>query len=234
MNGGISFSHVTKRYGERLVLDDVSFEVPLGQVVGLVGPNGAGKTSALRALLGLSQVDSGTISIGAAQGKPLRPGYVGASLGPAAHPGRTGRAHLRITAAAIGARDDAIDVALRAVGLDTAGGVRVKHYSLGMSQRLALAGALLGQPELLVLDEPANGLDPDGIEWLHRHIRSVADGGGGALISSHLLVELAQMADAVVMLDRRVLWSGSVLEAEHAGGLQHVYRTVRQSEVEAR
>jgi len=227
MNGGISFSHVAKQYGGSPALDDVSFTAHRGQVTGLVGPNGAGKTTAMRILLGLARPDQGQATVDGVTPRSLPPGVLGASLGPAAHPGRSGRSHMQIAAAGSGFDDGAVEETLRLVGLEGVAGRRIKGYSLGMRQRLSLAGALLGHPQILVLDEPANGLDPDGIEWLRHCLRTVAGAGGAVLVSSHLLLELAQMADAVVMLDRRVLWSGTVAEADRAGGLQQVYQSVR-------
>ena len=194
---------LTKRFGAVTAVDDLSFSATPGQIFGFLGPNGAGKTTTLRTMLGLTLPTSGGATV---DGRPYRElkdpvAVVGAVLeGPQFHPGRTGRNHLRVLARAAGLPVTRVDEVLRLVELDAAGGRRVKGYSLGMRQRLSLAGALLGNPQALVLDEPANGLDPQGIRWLRDFLRARAAEGRTVLISSHVLAEVAQTVDEVVVL----------------------------------
>lgn len=207
---------VTKRYGMVTAVDDLTFTVPRGRVTGLLGPNGAGKTTTLRVLLGLVRPDRGTATFG---GTPYRElvepaRRVGAVLDAMSfHPGRTARDHLRILAAAGGLDRDRVGVVLEQVGLGDAARRRAGGFSLGMRQRLGLAGALLGDPEILVLDEPANGLDPDGVRWLRLFLRDYAASGRTVLVSSHMLAEVAQTVDDVVILDAgRAVFQGPVGE----------------------
>ena len=207
---------LTKRYGMNLAVDGLSFTARPGRVLGFLGPNGAGKTTTLRMLLGLTLPTSGGTSV---DGRPYRQleepiRVVGAVLeGPQFHPGRTGRNHLRVLALAAGVPQSRVDDVLRLVELDGAGGKRVKTYSLGMRQRLSLAGALLGDPRALVLDEPANGLDPQGIRWLRDFLRAQAAEGRTVLVSSHVLAEMAQTVDEVVVISRgRLVAQGSLDE----------------------
>ncbi|WP_018504035.1 ABC transporter ATP-binding protein [Parafrankia discariae] len=204
----VDVHRLTKRYGRVEALRDVSFTVPAGAVTGFLGANGSGKTTTLRILLGLVAPTDGHALI---NGRPYRElpapaRTVGAVFEPAAHPARTGRDHLRCLALPLGLprrrRGPAVDEALTAVDLTAAADRPVGTYSLGMRGRLAIAGALLGDPELLVLDEPANGLDPDGIRWLRRFLRSWAASGRSALLSSHVLAEVTQTVDHVVIVDR--------------------------------
>jgi ABC-2 type transport system ATP-binding protein len=192
-----------KRYGRVLAVDDLSFALQPGTVTGFLGPNGAGKTTTLRLLLGLAEPTSGEALVYGHRYKDLdQPArLVGAVLeSNDFHPGRSGRDHLRVLAAAADIPDRRVEEVLDLVGLGS-GGVRpVRTYSLGMRQRLGLAGALLGDPNLLVLDEPANGLDPAGVQWLRRVLRGFADGGGTVLVSSHLLAEVAQGVDRVLIV----------------------------------
>jgi ABC-2 type transport system ATP-binding protein len=200
----IEVAGLRKRFGRVVAVDDVSFTVSYGRVTGFLGPNGAGKTTTLRMLLGLIRPDAGTATIA---GKPY-PEFtspaqtVGALLDTAAHPGRSGRNHLRVLAAAAGIPRARADELLARVGLRDAARQRVGGYSLGMRQRLGLAAALLGDPEVLILDEPANGLDPQGIRWLRDLLRSLATGGWAVLVSSHLLAEVAQTVDDVVVISQ--------------------------------
>jgi ABC-2 type transport system ATP-binding protein len=196
---------LTKRFGSTLAVDGLSFKAEPGRVLGFLGPNGAGKTTTLRTLLGLTIPTSGSATV---DGRPYRElsdpvRVLGAVLeGPQFHPGRTGRNHLRVLARGAGLPSGRVDEVLRLVELDGAGGRRVKGYSLGMRQRLSLAGALLGDPRGLVLDEPANGLDPQGIRWLRDFLRARAAEGRTVLISSHVLAEVAQTVDEVVVVSR--------------------------------
>jgi ABC-2 type transport system ATP-binding protein len=196
---------LTKRFGAVTAVEDLSFTAEAGRVTGFVGPNGAGKTTTLRALLGLVGPTAGSATFDGQRYDELeRPtDHVGAVLEDTGfHPGRSGRDHLRVLAAAAERPKRRVDEVLELVGLGEAAGRRVKGYSLGMRQRLAIAAALLGDPRVLVLDEPANGLDPPGIRWLRDLVRARAAAGGAVLVSSHLLAELAQVVDEVVVVDR--------------------------------
>jgi ABC-2 type transport system ATP-binding protein len=225
----IEIRGLTKRYGKVLAVDDVSFAVPAGRVTGFVGPNGAGKTTTLRAVLGLVRPTAGTTEV---LGRPFRAldrpaAQVGAVLETASfHPGRSGRNHLRVVAAAAGIPSSRVDEVLRLVELEDAARLRVKGYSLGMRQRLCLATALLGEPQVLVLDEPANGLDPEGIRWLRGFLRRFAAEGRGVLVSSHVLAELAQTADDVVILNKgRVVAQASLEELTARAGASAFVRS---------
>ena len=201
----IETNGLTKRYRKTLAVDGLTVSVPAGSVTGFLGPNGAGKTTTLRMLLGLVRPTSGEATI---DGQPYRrlpraTSRVGAVLETSAfHPGRTGRNHLRTVATAAGLPPGRPDEVLAQVELDAAGRRRVGGYSLGMRQRLALAQALLGDPDVLILDEPANGLDPQGIRWLRDFLRGYAAGGRTVFVSSHVLSEIAQTADSVVIINR--------------------------------
>ena len=201
----IEVEHLTKRFRSATAVDDLSFSVPRGRITGFLGPNGAGKTTTLRVLLGLALPTSGRASVAGKRYRELEVPLetVGAVLEASNyHPARTGRNHLRVLAAAAGIENARIDQVLAEVELSDAARRRVGGYSLGMRQRLSVAAALLGEPELLVLDEPANGLDPEGIRWLRNFLRSFADGGGTVFVSSHVLAEVSQLADEVVIIHR--------------------------------
>jgi ABC-2 type transport system ATP-binding protein len=201
----IEVDHLTKRYGKTVAVNDLSFRVTPGRITGFLGPNGAGKTTTLKAVLGLVHPTSGTTRV---LGKayrdlddPLR--RVGAVLETSRyHPGRSGRSHLRVVAAQAGIPTARVEEVLELVAMKEPGKRRVGGYSMGMRQRLGLAAALLGDPELLILDEPANGLDPAGIRWLRDLLRSLAGRGRTILISSHVLAEIEQIADEVVIIHR--------------------------------
>ena len=194
---------LVKAYGHLRAVDDLSFTASYGRVVGFLGPNGAGKSTTLRMLLGLVTPTAGVATI---DGRPYREltepaRTVGALLGAdAAHPGRSGRDHLRVLARAANIPAQRADELAEQVGLGPATSRRVGGYSLGMRQRLGLAAALLGDPRVLVLDEPANGLDPEGIHWLRDLLRSAAAEGRAVLVSSHVLSEVAQAVDDVVII----------------------------------
>jgi ABC-2 type transport system ATP-binding protein len=195
---------LTKRFGKLVAVDNLSFALEPGTITGFLGPNGAGKTTTLRMLLGLAAPTGGRALIFdvpySAIPKPaLR---IGAVLEATDfHPGRSGRNHLRTLARVVGIGDSRVDEVLRVVELDRAANRRVKGYSLGMRQRLGLAAALLGEPELLVLDEPANGLDPEGVRWLRDFLRAFAGEGHTVLVSSHVLAEVAQTVDHVLIIN---------------------------------
>ena len=228
---------LTKRYGDQVVVDDLSFEADAGTVTGFLGPNGAGKTTTLRMLLGLVRPTAGTATIGGARyadlPHPVR--QVGAMLeDPGTHPGRTARNHLRAHAVAGGIATARVVHVLEAVGLTDAADRRAATFSLGMRQRLGLATALLGDPGVLVLDEPGNGLDPEGVRWLRRLLRDLAAEGRTVLVSSHALAEMAQTVDRVVILDRGVLVAQAALEELTAGtGTRSVLRTPRADDLVA-
>ena len=196
---------LTKRFGKLMAVDDLSFALEAGTITGFLGPNGAGKTTTLRMLLGLAMPTSGRALIfdkpyAELEQPALR---VGAVLEATDfHPGRSGRDHLRTLSRAAELPDSRPDEVLRLVELDSAAHRRVKGYSLGMRQRLGLAAALLGDPELLVLDEPANGLDPEGVRWLRDFLRTFAAQGRTVLISSHVLAEVAQTVDQILIINR--------------------------------
>jgi ABC-2 type transport system ATP-binding protein len=199
----VEVSGLTKSFGPVRAVSDLSFTVEPGTVTGFLGPNGAGKTTTLRMVLGLMQPELGTATFNGAPyttlAEPLR--TVGAVLETAFHPARSGRNHLRVYCRAAGLALSRADEVLTQVGLADAGGRRAGGYSLGMRQRLALATALLGDPSVLVLDEPANGLDPEGIQWLRGFLRHLAhDQGRTVLVSSHLLSEVEQTVDRVVIV----------------------------------
>ena len=209
---------LTKRYGSTVAVQDLSFAVTAGRVTGFLGPNGAGKSTTMRAILGLVRPTAGTTTV---LGRPYREldrpeKRVGALLETFdAHPGRSGRNHLRVLALAGGIPRSRVDEVLALVELGQAGRRRVKGYSLGMRQRLGLAAALLGDPEVLVLDEPANGLDPQGIRWLRDFLRSLATEGRTILVSSHVLAEVAQTVDDVVIIHRgRLVRQATIAEVE--------------------
>ena len=201
----IEVEGLTKRYGSTLAVDDLSFTVSPGTVTGFLGPNGAGKSTTMRAILGLVHPTVGSTAV---LGVPYRAldwpvKQVGALLETFdAHPGRSGRNHLRVLAVAGQIPRSRADEVLDLVELGGAGRRRVKGYSLGMRQRLGLAAALLGDPEVLVLDEPANGLDPQGVRWLRDFLRSLAGEGRTILVSSHVLAEVAQTVHEVVIIHR--------------------------------
>ena len=211
---------LTKRYGKVLAVDRLSFRVEPGTITGFLGPNGAGKSTTLRSVLGLVHPDAGGATVLGSTYRELdRPLHrVGAVLEASeVHPGRSGRNHLRVLAAASGVPRSRVEEVLALVELTAAAKRRVKGYSLGMRQRLGLATALLGDPEVLVLDEPANGLDPAGVRWLRDLLRSLAAEGRTILVSSHVLAEVAQTVDRVVIIHRGKLIQQATIAEVLAG-----------------
>ncbi len=213
----IRIEHLTKRYGDFTAVDDISFTAEPGRVTGFLGPNGAGKSTALRMLTQLTPATSGSaLVLGSRYSDLPNPSrHVGVMLDAAAqHPGRTGREVLQLAAMITGQGKARVDEMLELVGLERSeASRRVKNYSLGMRQRLGLAGALMGRPQVLVLDEPANGLDPAGIRWMRELLRGFADQGGTVLLSSHLLHEVEQIADDLVLIGHgRIRARGSLHE----------------------
>ncbi|MCS0500654.1 ABC transporter ATP-binding protein [Protaetiibacter mangrovi] len=221
----IEIQSLTKRFGGTTAVDDLSFRVEPGVVTGFLGPNGAGKTTTLRSLLGLVRPTSGRATFdGRAYTELADPlGTVGTALEAASfHPGRSGRDHLRVAAAAAGIRDSRVDEVLAWVGLADAARRRVGGYSLGMRQRLGLAFALLGDPGALVLDEPINGLDPEGIRWIRVFLRDLAAEGRTVLVSSHLLSEVQQTVDRVVIISHGRLAYEGTLDGLESGAVARV------------
>ena len=235
----ITVTQLTKRFGPVTAIDDLSFTVEPGTVTGFLGPNGAGKTTTLRALLGLVRPTSGRALVNGVPyaGLPHPAFVLGAVLEASGfHPGRTARDHLRVLAAPDRIPDTRVDEVLDIVDLTGAARRRVGGFSLGMRQRLGLAAALLGDPPILVLDEPTNGLDPLGVHWLRSFLRHHADRGGTVLVSSHLLAELALSADHVVVVQRgRLVAQGTLAEltAGHAD-LESAFLTLTQSALQNR
>jgi ABC-2 type transport system ATP-binding protein len=218
----------TKRYGEVVAVDEISFSLKRGTVTGFLGPNGAGKTTTLRMLLGLAEPTAGEALVFGRRYRELSQPIcqVGAVLESSDyHPGRSGRNHLRALALAAELPLTRVEEVLELVELRKAAGRPVRTYSLGMRQRLGVAAALLGDPELLILDEPANGLDPAGMRWLRTFLRRLAAEGRTVLISSHILAEVAQTVDQVVIIDRgRLLAQGTLDELTGDGQtLEDVY-----------
>jgi ABC-2 type transport system ATP-binding protein len=224
--GGIAIEArgLTKRYSDVVAVDDLSFAIREGTVTGFLGPNGAGKTTTLRMVLGLARPSAGDATIEGHRYVELEDPArtVGANLEVAgAHPGRSGRNHLRSLAAMAGLPTSRVDEVLRMVELDQAANRRAGKYSLGMRQRLGLAATLLGDPRVLILDEPANGLDPQGIRWLRDFLRSMAGEGRTVLVSSHVLAEVAQTVDDVVVIHRgRLVDQGPVARLTAGGSVR--------------
>lgn len=218
----VEVQHLTKRFGRRvLAVDDVSFTVRSGAVTGFLGPNGAGKTTTLRMLLGLVRPTGGSATVLGGRYRDLRRPMtrVGALLDASGfHPGRSGRNALRVLAAGSGLPYKRVDEVLELVELDGAADRVVKGYSTGMRQRLALAAAILGDPEVLLLDEPSNGLDPEGMRWLRRFLRERAAEGRAVLISSHVLAEVQQTVDDLLIMSAgRLLAQGPMEDLLRAG-----------------
>ena len=222
----IEVESLTKRFRKTVAVDDLSFKIREGAITGFLGPNGAGKTTTLRVILGLVHPTAGKATVMGRLYRQLESPtqQVGAVLEASDfHPGRSGRNHLRVLAAATGIPRSRVEEVLEVVDLQGAAGRRAGGYSLGMRQRLSLAGALLGDPGILVLDEPANGLDPQGIRWLREFLRSLAAEGRTIFISSHVLAELEQIVDEVVIIHRGkfvVQASTAELVARAAGGIR--------------
>jgi ABC-2 type transport system ATP-binding protein len=233
MTAVVKAESLTKRFGEIAAVTDLSFVLEAGTITGFLGPNGAGKTTTLRMVLGLAAPTSGrALVFDKPYAELARPALrVGAVLEATDfHPGRSGRDHLRMLGQAVDVPDSRADEVLRLVELDGAARRRVKGYSLGMRQRLGLAAALLGDPELLILDEPANGLDPEGVRWLRDFLRRLASEGRTVLVSSHVLAEVAQTVDQVLIISRgRLVIESPLAElTARAGGAVRVRSADRQ------
>jgi ABC-2 type transport system ATP-binding protein len=221
----IEVRHLTKRFGPVLAVDQLSFELQSGTATGFLGPNGAGKTTTLRMILGLVRPTDGTAVINGRSYHELENPFreVGAVLeASSAHPARTARDHLQIQAINAGLPASRVDHVLAQVELKGAADRKVRGFSLGMRQRLGLATALIGDPQILILDEPTNGLDPEGVRWLRNLLRSLVDEGRTVLVSSHILAEVAQTVDMVVIIDRGRLVTQSTLQEMTAGANEPV------------
>ncbi|GAA2019536.1 ABC transporter ATP-binding protein [Pseudokineococcus marinus] len=228
--------HLTKRYGGRTAVDDVSFTVEPGRVTGFLGPNGAGKSTTMRMVVGLDRPTSGRVTVDgrAYADSPAPLQEVGALLeARAVHPGRSARSHLRALAATHGIGDARVDEVVAMTGLSAVARRRVGGFSLGMGQRLGIAAALLGDPRVLVLDEPVNGLDPEGVRWVRQTVRHLADEGRTVFISSHLMSEMAITADDLVVIGRgRVVAQGPVRDVVGGvGGASVLVRSPRAGEL---
>jgi ABC-2 type transport system ATP-binding protein len=235
----IEVRDLTKRYGSTVAVDGLSFDVEPGKVTGFLGPNGAGKSTTMRMILGLDRPTAGRALVHgrpfARHAEPLR--EVGALLDPGAlHPGRTGRSHLRIAARSNGLPERRVAEVIELAGLGSAARRRIKGYSLGMRQRLGIAAALLGDPRVLLFDEPVNGLDLDGVRWIRGLLRRLADEGRTVLVSSHLLSEMQQTADRLVVIGRGRLLADATTEEilRGLGGGRVRVRTPRADELLAR
>ncbi len=219
----ITIENVTKRYGQFTAVDDISFVAQSGKVTGFLGPNGAGKSTSMRIMVGLTPQDGGQALIGGHRFSdiPNPSRHVGVLLDASAqHAGRTGREVLRLSAETMGIGRDRVEEMLTLVGLSgTEAKRRVRNYSLGMRQRLGIANALMGDPSVLILDEPVNGLDPAGIHWMRGLLRQFAGQGGTVLLSSHLLHEVEMIADEMVLIGRgKIVAQGTKAELLHTAG----------------
>lgn len=217
---------LSKHYGQKTAVDDLSFTIRPGQVTGFLGPNGAGKSTSMRLMVGLDRPSAGTVTVNGRRYRdaaaPLS--EVGALLdAKGVHPGRSARSHLRALAATHGIPDSRVYEVLEQTGLSAVANKRVGGFSLGMGQRLGIAAALLGDPQVLILDEPVNGLDPDGVLWVRQLLRHLAGEGRTVLLSSHLMSEMAQTADHVIVLGRgRVVADAPIAEILTRGGSDRV------------
>ncbi|WP_053388233.1 ABC transporter ATP-binding protein [Leucobacter japonicus] len=220
---------LTKHYGTKTAVHDVSFNIKPGQVTGFLGPNGAGKSTSMRLMVGLDRPTAGTVTVNGARYSDAQApiAEVGALLdAKGVHPGRSARSHLRALAATHGISDRRVDAVLEQTGLAAVANRRVGGFSLGMGQRLGIAAALLGDPQVLILDEPVNGLDPDGVLWVRQLLRHLASEGRTVLLSSHLMSEMSQTADHVIVLGRgRVVADAPIAEFVSGGRTTRV--TVR-------
>jgi ABC-2 type transport system ATP-binding protein len=234
----ITVKNLRKTYGSRTAVDNLSFTVAAGRVTGFVGPNGAGKSTTMRMMVGLTRAERGSVAYDGVDYTDLRDParVVGAVLDARCmHPGRTARQHLRAAAAASRISMDRVDTVLAEVGLETAADQRAGGFSLGMRQRLALAGALLGEPQVLLLDEPSNGLDPDGIRWLRAYLTAFAKQGGSVFVSSHLISELvgagkllaAESVTAISARNARVI----VVETINPSDLARLAQTLTEADL---
>jgi len=235
MTTAIAISGLVKTYGKQNAVDNLTANIAKGRITGFLGPNGAGKSTALRCLVGLAAPTSGSATIFDKRYRDLdnplsKVGTVLDSRG--FHPALTGKQNLRVVAAAAGIPDFRVDGVLEMVELTDAANKKMKNYSLGMKQRLALAGAILGDPEILILDEPANGLDPAGIAWLRKFLRKLAEGGRTILVSSHQLAEMQNTVDDVIIINKgKLIASGSIKEVIGNGSLEEAFLALTGGEL---
>lgn len=226
---------LTKKFGDKVAVDNLSFKVESGRVTGFLGPNGAGKSTAMRLMLGLDSGGGTTLYDGKRLNDYPNPSKIVGILldGKAFHPTRTARNHLRVLATIAGVDNDRVDEVLDIVGLSDVADGRPGKFSLGMGQRLGVAAAILASPKYLILDEPANGLDPEGIHWLRQFLRDYASNGGGVFVSSHLLSEMSLMADDIVVIGKgKLISEGSVSDvAGKASGTGVFVRSSKLSEL---
>jgi ABC-2 type transport system ATP-binding protein len=229
---------LTKRYGGKTAVNNLSFTVRPGMVTGFLGPNGAGKSTTIRMILGLDAPTAGSVKVnGRAYIKHAAPlCEVGALLeARAVHPGRSARDHLRALAATVGISRRRVDEVIALTGLETVAGKRVRGFSLGMGQRLGIAAALLGNPATVILDEPVNGLDPEGVLWIRNLLKGLAAEGRTVFVSSHLISEMALTAEQVIIVGRgRLIADVSVAEITRSGSLEEAFMALTQDEVEYR
>jgi len=227
---------LVKRYGSTIAVDNLSFDVMPGTVTGFLGPNGAGKSTTMRMMLGLDRPDAGMVRIGGKSYHDLRSPLreVGALLeAKAFHPGRTARAHLTALAASNAIPERRVGEVLGITGLEKAAGRRAGKFSLGMSQRLGIAAALLGDPAVLLLDEPVNGLDPEGIRWIRNLLKNLAAQGRTVLVSSHLISEVAQTADRLIVIGQgRLLAQTTVTELSARSSLEEAFFALTEGSTE--
>jgi ABC-2 type transport system ATP-binding protein len=228
----IVFTSVSKKFGPVSALEDVSFRATAGSVTGFVGRNGAGKSTAIRILLGLAAADTGQALVGGVPAHKIDPTVLGTLMEPAAHPSCEVHDHVNVRSARLGLQSDATDAALELLELTELRRRKIGKLSLGQRQRVALASALVGNPSVVILDEPTNGLDPDGVIWLRDHLRRLADRGATVLVSSHALAELDRVVDAVVVLDRTVRWQGDITTMHREGydDIESLFATVAERE----
>ena len=230
----IQAEHLTKRYGERLAVDDLSFTIHPGQVTGFLGPNGAGKSTTMRMIVGLDRPDSGTVTVDGRKYADLTApiSHVGVLLdAKAIQPNRSAYNHLRAIAATHGIPNSRVDTVIEQVGLTQVAKKRVGGFSLGMGQRLGIAVALLGEPDVVILDEPVNGLDPEGVRWVRTLLRGLADEGRTVLLSSHLMSEMELIADHLLIIGRgRLIKDVTMQELRESTAVERV--RVRTPEVE--
>ena len=232
----ISFQNLVKRYGKQLAVADLSASVESGKITGFLGPNGAGKSTSLRCLVGLAKPTSGSATIFGKQYQTIENplSQIGTVLDSRGfHGSLTGAQNLRVMAAAAGIGNDRVDEVLSLVELTDAAGKRVKGYSLGMKQRLSLAGAILGDPEILILDEPANGLDPAGIAWLRNFLRTLSQSGRTILVSSHQLAEMQNTVDNVLIINKgQLIADGNLREIIGSGSLEEAFLRLTLGELQ--
>jgi len=228
----IKTSHLRKRYGKKLAVDDISFEISTDKVTGFLGPNGAGKSTTMRLMLGLDNGEGITTYDGKRLSEYTQPAQVVGILleAKAFHPTRLAKRHLRVLAEAGGVSKTRVDEVLDMVGLRSEAKRRPGKFSLGMAQRLGIAAAILGKPKYLILDEPANGLDPEGVAWLRRFLSDYADEGNAVFVSSHLLSEIQLMADNVVVIGKGKLITSTSIK-ELTSGSKHASVFVRTEQL---